>query len=211
MAIPRENTMLESKDRKYLRGEINYAQPEGESRRERELTDRVYGALDDFQFLQQKAQGRVWQKLRNPDPTPAVDARDGMAATMAIFFEIHEANGWDFEDTVRRAIEGAYSYGASRRDLQRKVVDNVDLHVETHDTPSPSEVRQRVQRKLRNGESLTDYEIAEAAKAGDLDTLHWLQDYLRERRSKEQSEEWIDHALEDIETLHEDSSDEERD
>ena len=202
MSKPRFNQMLESKDRDYLDGELNYPNSESKSRRERELTDRVYGALDDFRFLQRKIQGRVWEKLRDPDPTHPVDARDGMVAAMALFYEIHQTNNWDFEDTLRRALEGAYSYGSARRDLPRRTVDDVEFEATTHSGLNPGEVKQRVRRKLENGEDLTDYEIAEAVRAGGLDTTRWLGEYLRDQQRERGREEWLERVRQDIETLH---------
>lgn len=197
--------MLETKDRDHLEGRTNYPRPESAYRRERELTDRVYGALEDFRYLQKQltskndTHGRVWGRLCDPDPTAHVAARDGMAAAIALFYEIHTANDWDFEDTLRRAIEGAYSYGGSRRDLQHRVVEDVSLDIETH-APAPiGEVKDRIQRKLQNGERLTTYEYGEAAKWGDRDVMSWLQEYDRKRRKESSREDWMKRTIEDIE------------
>lgn len=206
MPIERQNTMLEPVDREYLRGEKEYANPETEYWRERELTDRVYGALDDFQFLKRHIQGRTWEKLRTPEPTANSKARDDMAAAMAMFFEIHEANGWDFEETVRRAIEGAYSYGGARRDLSRTVVEEVGLQIKTHEPADPDVITERIQRKLKNDELLTDHEIAEAVKAGGIDTTRWLSDYLKEHRLEEVRNDRLERMLQAIQAENESES-----
>lgn len=204
----RDRALFDPVDRNFIIGRKEYEIPQNRYRRERVISDRLAGGLQDLRLFQRHAKPKLLEKLL-PDETGAQRAlRDDMVSAIALFYEIHETAGWDFEDTLRRSVDEAYTYGADRRDLQRKVVDEVRFHTETHTRTDSLEVRARVRRKLENGEKLTDHEIAEIVLGGNIDTIRWLQDYIKERRREESREEWWEEVKADITQFSEDTEEE---
>lgn len=204
--IERERAMFNKEDRKYLAGiseYVNGLSRKADYNRRSEISDRLIGTLKDFSFGQDRIQGDSWSMLLDRAQEQPKTVRDGMASAMALFYEIHERLGWDFEDTLRRAIEEAYLSGSVQRDLPDRNVNSVSLHTQIEKQEGIAEVNDRIRWKIQNGKRLTDREVRLALEYGDVGVKRALQEHFKNRRKEESREDWLENLQKDIEQFDE--------
>lgn len=200
-----DRAMFADVDREYLNGDREYPHRQQGYRREITIRDRFHGGLRDLRTLQRTRNEKALEKILDLEQIEQRETRDDMVAAIALFFELHEIAGWDFEDTLTRAIEEAYAYAPDRREtLTRRVVDGRARLPETKPAPSINEINERVQEKIANGERLTDREVRLVVKHGSINTVPLLREYLQERRKEESREDSLARFDDDLKAFTED-------
>lgn len=117
-------------------------------------------AIGDFPEVQEHLSSWNWPKVVDEIRDNEGSTRSGMTAAIALFYEIHQAMGWDFERTLHEAVDRAYTHGSIERNLNNRIVDDVSVNLELVDNPEAGEMRERVKAKLENQNPLTDGEKA---------------------------------------------------
>ncbi|MCD2205325.1 MULTISPECIES: hypothetical protein [Halobacteriales] len=192
----RARGMFDSVDREYLRGQKEYQVPQSEYERRKVIRQRLFDGIVDFVEAQQRLSNWNWQKFLDQDFEDENDLIDGMASAIALFYEYHQAKNKDFERTLDRAIEEAHTQGWAKRDMPNHEVRNVELDIDTADRPSPKEVRARITQKISDGVPLTDTDIAEGLRWGDIETKNAIEEHgkrQKEERALDKKREWFEH------------------
>lgn len=200
--IDRGRAIFNEADRKYLAGVSNYI--EGLSRkadynRRDAITSRLIGTLKDFKFALVHLSGESWSMLLDRAEEQPREVRDGMVSAIGLFYEIHERLGWDFEDTLRRGVEEAYTTGSIQRDLPDRSVQEVSLNTHLVKKEGIEEVNDRIRRKVQNGERLTDREVRLALEHGDVAVKNALLRHFKNRQVEGSREQWLEDLEKDAE------------
>lgn len=192
----RDRAMFDDVDRKYLRGVTEYI--DGLSRqakynRREQIINRLTGGIRDFVPAHRHMDKLIWENLLDLPREDETRLKNGMVSAIALFYEIHEALNLDFGRTLKRAIEEAYLYGQTHRDLPRREVRDVDLDVDIEEPTGVTEIHDRVLEKVRNGDELTDREVRIAVQyRPDQETISTLQKHFKNRKQKESREDWLE-------------------
>lgn len=200
--IERGRAMFNEADRKYLAGVsdyINALSRKADYNRRDAIATRLIGALRDFKFAHIHLSGDSWSMLLDRAEEKPREARDGMVGAIGLFFEIHERLGWDFEDTLRRGIEEAYTNGSIHRDLPNRDVREVSLNTGLVKQEGIEEVNDRIRRKVQKGERLTDREVRLALEYGDVAVKDALLSHFKNREVEESREQWLENLQKDAE------------
>jgi len=187
--------MFATEDREYLRGEKQYATEQGEYDRRSTIRQRLFDGIVDFKEAQRRLSDWNWQKFIEQDRDGYDELRTGMIAAVSLFYEYHRALDLDFEETIRRAVEEAHEGSGVSRGVPKQVVDNVELDIDTSSPAGVGEIHNRISRKLKNDEPLTDREIRLGISA-DVETRNRVIEHTLERRDNpsEKYKNWARHA-----------------
>lgn len=185
----RDRALFTPDDRAHLRGEREHLHDQSQYRAERRIATRARDGLRDLRLLHRGANTRVLKRVYDGDPVEQRQLRDDIVAGLALLYEIHEVNGWDFQETVRRAVEEAYTYGPGRDGpdgadrLDRCSVNGVHFHADLEPALGGqlNEINDRIREKMAQGEDLTDSEVRHVVLHGETGVHRRLPDYLRER------------------------------
>jgi hypothetical protein len=186
--IERDRAMFGESDRKYLFGIEDYVgglSRKADYNRRRAIVDRLRGSIEDFTIAQRQMGSRVWHMLVDLSDDECRQLRRGMISALAMFYEIHEHFGWDLEDTLYRAVQEAHTQGSAKRSVPIREVRNVNLDIDTAERPSVTEVNERLKEKVKNGEGLTDTDIAEGLKRGDIETKNAIEAYIEHQKTED--------------------------
>lgn len=187
-------------DRLFL---INHEEPpsdRAEYDRHKAIRQRLYDGIVDFQLAHRHIGVWNWRKFlaldRDTDGESEItrerDLRNGMAAAMALFYEIHHAKDWSFENTLRLAIEDAYRAGVMNREMPHKRVESVDFQVEAHEVEDYGVDLERVSQKLQENAELTDREVRFAAQQGWFEKLEeYFSKEPRHERARERTRKQV--------------------
>jgi hypothetical protein len=188
-------------DRPFLINHEGSPADRAEYTRHTEIRQRLYDSIADFQLAHRHIDEWNWRKfldLEWDDPdsktTRERNLRNGMAAAIAVFYEIHHAKDWGFSNTLKTAIHESYTTGVVQRGMPHRGVENIDINVETYEAKEYGTDVERVAQKLEEDAELTDEEVRIAAQHGWFSALknHFSKEKRQARKREQSREEWLE-------------------
>jgi hypothetical protein len=173
-------------DRTFLIRHEGAPSDRAEYSRHEDIRERLLNGIIDFQLAERHLDEWNWRKLLELDTTGERELRNGMAAAMALFYEIHREKNWSFNNTLHQAIDDAYSTGVIQRTMPLRRIEGVDLEIDTREAEEYGTTLERVAQKIVEDAELTDSEVRFAAQQGWYDVLD---DYFSKENRHERSRE----------------------
>lgn len=160
----RQRGILTTDDRDYLTGRKNL-QPDSERNTRKRIRDRTRNAVYDFEYLTAELESRDVTQLVTDADEPNDELFDAAEDVIAFVFRMcaHAPDtGQSTDDRFRELLRNGIEKGLDER---HEVLDfNLDLQYGL-----PREQRERLLRKVREGEDLTLPELREALENGYFD------------------------------------------
>jgi hypothetical protein len=160
----RQRGILTTDDRDYLTGRKNL-QPDSERNTRKRIRDRTRNAVYDFEYLTADLESRDVTQLVTDADEPNDELFDAAEDVIAFVFRMcaHAPDtGQSTDDRFRELLRNGIEKGLDER---HEVLDfNLDLQYGL-----PREQRERLLRKVREGEDLTLPELREALENGYFD------------------------------------------
>jgi len=160
----RQRGILTTDDRDYLTGRKNL-QPDSERNTRKRIRDRTRNAVYDFEYLTAELESRDVTQLVTDAAEPMDELFDAAEDVIAFVFRMcaHAPDtGQSTDDRFRELLRNGIEKGLDER---HEVLDfNLDLQYGL-----PREQRERLLRKVREGEDLTLPELREALENGYFD------------------------------------------
>jgi hypothetical protein len=160
----RQRGILTTDDRDYLTGRKNL-QPDSERNTRKRIRDRTRNAVYDFEYLTAELESRDVTQLVTDADEPNDELFDAAEDVIAFVFRMcaHAPDtGQSTDDRFRELLRNGIKKGLDER---HEVLDfNLDLQYGL-----PREQRERLLRKVREGEDLTLPELREALENGYFD------------------------------------------
>lgn len=173
-------------DRPFLVNHEDGPNDRAEYTRHEDIRERLLHGIVDFQLAHRHLDEWNWKKFLESDTVDERELRNGMAAAIALFYEIHHEKDWSFSNTLNQAVEDAYSTGASRRTMPQRRLEEVDFEVDAREYQEYGTALERVSQKIVENAELTDSEVAFAVRQGWYDVLD---DYFAKENRRERSRE----------------------
>ena len=188
--------LLKKGDRKYLGRAKDSHDKTGSDwyAGKRRLRTSIINGVTDFTDIQQELDDWNWPKLVNDIRENENEVREGMKSAIALFYEVHEAMGWDFEQTLWAAVQKAYTNGVTQRDMQYRGVEQVEFNTELIEPDNIDTIRTRIEEKLEADKPLTDSEIAWAARSSPKLFERWQEREPRDsqlKRRERMKKKWL--------------------
>ena len=180
-------------DRSFLINHEGAPSDRAEYGRHEEIRKRLLHGIIDFQLAHRHLGEWNWKKLLDLQTSEERGLRNGMAAAMALFYEIHREKDWSFENTLYHAIDDAYSTGPLQRTMPQKRLESVALEVEASEPEDYGATLERVSQKIIENAELTDSEVRFAAQQGWYKVLDNY--FSKERRRERQKEATREHYV----------------
>jgi hypothetical protein len=180
-------------NRVFLINNGNPPSDRAEYKQHEKIRQRLLDGIIDFQLAHRHLEEWNWNKFLDLDTTEERELRNSMAAAIALFYEIHQAKGWNFSNTLYDGIDDAYTTGYSKRTMPHKFVENVIFEVDAKERDSHGMDVERISQKLAENAELTDEEAHFAVKQGWFDILdeHYSREKQQDRRREKRREENI--------------------
>ncbi|MDB2284513.1 hypothetical protein PM038_04405 [Halorubrum ezzemoulense] len=160
----RQRGILTTDDRDYLTGRKNL-QPDSERNTRKRIRDRTRNGVYDFEYLTAELESRDVTQLVTDADEPNDELFDAAEDVIAFVFRMcaHAPDtGQSTDDRFRELLRNGIKKGLDER---HEVLDfNLDLQYGL-----PREQRERLLRKVREGEDLTLPELREALENGYFD------------------------------------------
>jgi len=153
--------VLTPRQRDYLKGEEDDLSDGAGRALKARMRKRIRASLEDFYLLDATLSETERDKILDVESARRDDLLDGMVSAISLFYEIHEREKLDFEDTVSRAVGHVYSRGLRSPDPQ--VVEDVTLNI---DLAPYRHAREDGARK-----ALQKYHDGEELSRGDVESL----------------------------------------
>lgn len=174
-------------DREFLINHEGAPADRAEYQRHEVIRERLLHGIVDFQLAHRHLEEWNWKKFLDLETSEERDLRNGMAAAMALFYEIHHEMDWSFGNTLHQAIDDAYSTGATRRTMPSKRLESINFEVDAREHTDYGTDLERVSQKIVENAELTDSEVRFIARQGWYDVLeeYFSKDKRRERGREE--------------------------
>lgn len=198
---PRSRGFLSPSDRRYLRNPDQYANKHSRQSvndRRHAITQRIHDTLLDFKILSRYLSEDGRRDLFDSEDYNQRILHEGMISTIAFIYELHEARGWDFGDTLSRAV--AEMWENPHRDPSGKfLAENVEWEPSLEDLHAEDRIFGTAKEKFNRGDPLTLQEIGILVKRRSHLVDENL-DVFRERLEEAQRERTIQESFDKFET-----------
>lgn len=205
----RESALLTPSQRDALSEDNDITERGMRSARAR-IRDRIKNGLLDFRLIFDHLAEDDRDALQDAGAHERAMLHDGMVAATALFYEIHDREGWSFQEFLERAVEDAHR--DNKRSPERMIVEGVEFDVSLRSPRSREEIERSALQKFTRGHELTDREYRVLTEPEgwivNPDTglhlpreeiLETLRDRRRERGRERQLEEAMDQVNADVE------------
>lgn len=198
---PRPRGVLSESDRRYLRDPEAYADEHSRQSlqdRRKAIRKRTRNAVLDFYVLQEYLDEDLRDLIFGGEAQKQQRLWGGMVAATALFYEIHEREGWDFGHFLESVVDQMWQTVA-RAPTGKARAGEIAWDPPLEDRRAEARVFVTAEKKFRRGDPLTNRELGVLVKHGGRLVDENL-DVLRERLQEISREEWREDTADQIDT-----------